>query len=91
MPVRESDPCEPVVRATYIPAVHRAGVQGNRAEKLLFLEEARHRAVLAKRSLRSVRCRTASCGSVNVFNPAAEAGSITACISCTRPLLSEVK
>lgn len=74
-----------------LPAVTRAGVQENAAGKLLFLEEARHRAALAKRSLRSVRCRAASCGAVNVFNPAAEAGPLTACLECARPLLSEVK
>ena len=111
MPIRKADPCEPVVRATYIPvishrphsaslgcavqltlpAVTRAGVQENGAGKLLFLEEARHRAALAKRTLRSVRCRAASCGALNVFNPAAEAGPLTACLSCARPLLSEVK
>lgn len=73
-----------------LPAVTRAGVQENAAGKLLFLEEARHRAALAKRALRSVRCRAASCGVVNVFNPAAEAGPLAACMSCARPLL-EVK
>lgn len=46
---------------------------------------------LAKRSLRSVRCRAASCGVVNVFNPAAEAGPLTACLKCARPLLEVTK
>ncbi len=74
-----------------LPVITRAGVQGNPAGKLLFLEEARHRAVLAKRTLRSVRCRAPSCGAVNVANPAAEAGPITACMSCARPILEIAK
>lgn len=47
--------------------------------------------ILAKRALRSVRCRAASCGGVNVSNPAAEAGPLTACLKCARPLLEVTK